>query len=536
MSIIEIQDLTFGYDGRPELVFESVSFRIDTDWRLGFTGRNGRGKTTFLKLLMGEYEYRGQIRSSVGFEYFPYPVAHPEASAMEAAKEVVAPFARWEREMERLCGKTDEASLAAYGEAMEQYLLHEGYTIEEAIRKEASLLEVKDEALGRPFGTLSCGEQTKVLLAALFLKKNRFLLLDEPTNHLDASGRGAVEAYLRTKKGFLLVSHDRALLDAVTDHTLAVNRRNIEIQKGGFSAWQAQKERRDRMEAAQNERLEKEIAQYREAAARACGWSKRAEAEKTGEGSVDRGFLGHKAAKLMKRSKAIEARSERAAEEAAGLLCNVDVSEPLTMRTHPFEGRRLAEAKGLCLRFGEKVLFEGLDFELLPGDRAALTGPNGSGKSTLLRLLLGESGAEHTGSLFVAPGLKISYIPQDTSLLRGSIREICRAGGLEESFVKALLRKMDFSREQLEGEVSGFSEGQKKKVLLAASLSRPAHLYIWDEPLNFVDVLTRLQLEEAIRRCRPTLLFVEHDRTFTENVATKCIRLEAPKAAPGCPA
>lgn len=342
-----------------------------------------------------------------------------------------------------------------------------------------------------------------------------------------------MEAYLRTKKGFLLVSHDRALLDAVTDHTLAINRKNIEIQKGSFSAWQAEKERRDRLEAARNEKLEKEIAQYREAAARASGWSKKAEAEKTGEGSVDRGFLGHKAAKLMKRSKAIGARSEKAAAEAESLLRNVDISEPLAMRTLPFEGRRLAEAKGLSIRFGEKELFHGLGFELLPGDRAALEGPNGSGKSTLLRLLLGGCSTEYTGALFVSSGLRVSYIPQDTSRLRGSIREICREEGLEESLVKALLRKMDFSREQLEGDVFGFSEGQKKKVLLAGSLSRPAHLYVWDEPLNFVDVLTRLQLEEAIRRCRPTLIFVEHDRVFVEHVATKRISLAAPPDAPG---
>lgn len=127
------------------------------------------------------------------------------------------------------------------------------------LQRELSLLDVEEEVLYRPFSTLSNGEQTKVLLATLFLKENHFLLIDEPTNHLDMNAREKVGQYLNSKKGFILVSHDRMFLDQCIDHILSINKNNIEIQKGNFSTWQQNKERQDRFELAENEKLKKEI-------------------------------------------------------------------------------------------------------------------------------------------------------------------------------------------------------------------------------------------------------------------------------------
>ena len=151
MSMINIRNLTFCYDGSYDNIFENVSFHIDTDWRLGFTGRNGRGKTTFLKLLMGEYRYSGNIDSSVSFEYFPYSVDENDMT------------------IDVIMSKAPEAQPWQ-------------------IDIELSQLGLGDEILYRPFFTLSNGERTKVLLCALFLKPNSFLLIDEPTNHLDSEG------------------------------------------------------------------------------------------------------------------------------------------------------------------------------------------------------------------------------------------------------------------------------------------------------------------------------------------------------------
>ena len=158
------------------------------------------------------------------------------------------------------------------------------------------------------------------------------------------------------------------------------------------------------------------------------------------------------------------------------------------------------------------------------GERVALVGRNGSGKSSLLRLALGEE-IPHTGLFSLASGLVVSYVPQDASFLRGSLSQFARRYELDETQFKTILRKLDFARVQFEKDLSDYSAGQKKKVLLARSLCQSAHLYVWDEPLNYIDVFSRMQLEELLRACRPAMLLVEHDQAFLEGLADKRVKL-----------
>ncbi len=522
MSQITVKELTFSYDTVYENIFENVSFQIDTDWKLGFIGRNGRGKTTFLNLLMGKYEYKGSIIASVDFDYFPFEIENRDRITMDIVKEIIAPFDEWEREMQR-CLENHEQDLNAmvrYGELQELYQIHNGYRIEELIEKELGKLQVDTSALSRSFDTLSFGERTKIMLAALFLKKNNFLLIDEPTNHLDMEGRDTLAEYLQTKKGFLLVSHDRAFLDQCIDHVLSINRANIEVQKGSFSSWYHNKELTDRYELEKNEQLKKDITGLTEAARRAAGWSDRVEASKIGMHSADRGFIGHKSAKMMKRAKSIESRKLEAIDEKKGLLKNIEQADPLKINLLDFHKHRLMEAENLCLSYGEREVARNITFQLDQGDRIAIRGRNGSGKSTLFKLLLGED-IRYTGRYQVASGMKISYVSQDTSYLKGNLRDFVLYHGLEETVFKTVLRQLDFTRNQFEKNMEEFSAGQRKKVLLAKSLAEPAHVFLWDEPLNFIDLLSRVQLEELILKYRPTMIFIEHDRVFSEKILTK---------------
>ena len=165
-----------------------------------------------------------------------------------------------------------------------------------------------------------------------------------------------------------------------------------------------------------------------------------------------------------------------------------------------------------------------MNFTIHAGDRVALAGKNGSGKSSILKLLAGEEiGFE--GSLRIGSGLITSYVPQDTSFLRGSLKDFEQGESIEGSLFRAILRKLDFSRAQFDKDMAEYSEGQKKKVLIAKSLCQNAHLYIWDEPLNFIDVVSRMQIEELLVNHKPTMIFVEHDRAFSGSVATKRIFL-----------
>lgn len=486
MSMIKVENLSFTYPGSYDPIFEHVSFQLDTSWKLGFVGRNGRGKTTFLQLLLGRYDYSGRIHSSVPFDYFPYPVRQPERPAQTVLEEVCPQAEEWE------------------------------------LLRELADLEVDWEVLERPFQTLSQGEQTKLLLAALFLNPGHFLLIDEPTNHLDSRARALVAAYLKRKSGFILVSHDRRFLDGCVDHILSLNRATIDVQSGSFSSWLENFQRQQSFESAQNQRLQKDIHRLQQASKRSSVWSDRVEASKIG--AYDKGFVGHKAAKMMKRAKALEARQQQALEEKSGLLKNVETAEALKLSPLSYHAPVLAAFSDVSIRYGERQVCPPTSFTVERGERVALEGRNGSGKSSLLRLLLGEQ-VPHSGTVTLGSGLVISYVPQDTSHLQGQLSRFAQDANIDSSLFLTILRKMGFERVQFEKDMADYSAGQKKKVLLARSLCEPAHLYVWDEPLNYIDIYSRMQIEELLQRFAPAMLFVEHDQAFRDAVATKVISL-----------
>ena len=508
MSQISVMNLTFAYEGSFDDIFENVSFSIDTDWKLGFIGRNGKGKTTFLRLLTGGYSYEGSISASTAFDYFPYAVTEVQKKLPASAflEELKSGCAEWRV----IC--------------------------------ELAQLNEDAEILYRPFETLSFGEQTKILLAVLFSGENDFLLIDEPTNHLDQDARETVKNYLSSKKGFILVSHDRDLLDACIDHVLVLNRQTIEVQSGNFSVWWENKQRKDRFVIAENEKHLKEIGRLKNAARRTAEWADKNERTKIGFNPVKehdrcitaRAYIGAKTKKMQSRVTQMSKRIDREIEEKEGLLQDLEKSVDLrlTPLSHPKD--RLVHIRDYRLQYADTPhpVFTDVTFEIHRGDRVALHGENGCGKSTLIKVILERAGFQHFGMTFTeegvcktASGLVISYVSQDTSGLTGNIAGFCNKRNLNQSLFCTILRQLDFERVQFVKNMEDYSEGQKKKVLLAASLLTPAHLYIWDEPLNYIDVFSRMQIEKLLLEYEPTLLFVEHDMRFRETVATKVVEL-----------
>lgn len=504
MAQIHVNDLTFYYDGSYDNVFEHVSFSIDTNWKLGFIGRNGKGKTTFLKLLMGQYTYNGSIDTNIVFDYFPYLITKEQMQlpAAEFMEELKVGCESW-RVICELSGLGESADI-----------------------------------LYRPFYTLSLGERTKVLLAILFSGENDFLLIDEPTNHLDQDARECVKQYLASKNGFILVSHDRDLLDACIDHCLVLNRKTIEVQSGNFSSWWENKRKKDQFAVAENEKHLKEIRKLKQASRRTAEWADKSERSKIGydplkdtDRTIDsRAYIGGKTKKMQSRVRQMERRIDREIEEKENLLQDLEAPVELKLLPLTHHKNRLVNIidYGVKYKDAEHSVFEHLTVSIHRGDRIALSGKNGCGKSTLLKMILRKQGQLcDDGSILaygiceVASGLVISYVGQDSSGLKGDITSFCRENHLELSLFFTILRQLDFDRAQFVKNLEEYSEGQKKKVLLAASLLTPAHLYIWDEPLNYIDIFSRMQIEKLILEYQPTMLFVEHDVRFREKIATR---------------
>ncbi|WP_018962130.1 ribosomal protection-like ABC-F family protein [Sporolactobacillus vineae] len=501
MGTIQIRHLTFRYETMEKPLFDDVTLQIDESWRLGLIGRNGRGKTTLLRLLQHQLTYSGMIETNLKFSYFPLPIQDP-------------------------------------AQMTRNVLIDTGQVAENEVWKaerELTRLDMDAGVLYRPFNALSPGEQTKILLAALFIDDRHFQLIDEPTNHLDQTGRNRVAGYLRQKKGFIVVSHDRHFLNQIIDHVISLDRAGISVYNGNFDTWFTAKARQDALEQRENAELKSEIKRLEKASRQKEQWSRNAERGKyagTGRSDhsdIDRGFVGHRAAKVMKRSVSLEKRSHKAISDKRKLLNNVDDRAPLTLPYQPARtGQTLITVEDLVLEQNGQALNRPLSFTLKTGERIALTGVNGAGKSTLIRALLDhrQSPLIRSGVARVHRGVRFSYLPQNFAGLSGTIENFVEERHVPYTLLLTILRKLGFERDLFHDRIEKMSMGQKRKLALARSLCEPAQLYIWDEPLNYLDVITREQIRQVISEVRPTMLIVDHDLDFINTVATRNIVLD----------
>lgn len=496
MSTIRIKNLTYGFDLQSTLLFENADLTIQTSWKLGLVGRNGRGKTTLLNLIQGKLPYTGNIEHQTNFLYFPQEVK-------------------------------DETLLT--------YQILEGFDETEywKLERELNLLAVNPEVLWLPFEQLSGGEQTKVLLAILFAQDEGFPLIDEPTNHLDLAARKLVAHYLKSKKqGFILVSHDRQLVDDVVDHILSIERNQLVLHQGNYSVYEAEKKQRDATELADNTKLKREINRLSKTADEKAQWSGSREKDKYGDphkkgsgGIGDTGAIGARAARVMKRSKAIIHRMEDQISEKEKLLKNLEKVDPLTIHVKSTHKKQWIKAENLQLFYGDRALFEPISFELNKGDRLAITGANGSGKTSLIDFLLGAFPGEVRGEVTIATNWTLSLVRQDFKDNTGTLVEFSEKRQIREEELLNHLRKLGVERSVFLNKIEQMSQGQQKRVEIAKAMLTPADIFIWDEPLNYLDVFNHQQLEQAILNANPTMIIVDHDQYFLSKIATKTIEL-----------
>lgn len=505
MSMIKVDNLTFGYESSYDNVFENVSFQIDTDWKLGLIGRNGKGKSTFLQLLMEqndnvcrpEYRYSGTITGNVCFQYFPVNI----------------PVRKWQNPVIELMDQ--------------EFPDHELWKV----IRELEYLSMEADILYRTFGSLSFGERTRVMLAYLFSDENNFLLLDEPANHLDMETRETMLRYLKRKQGFILVSHERDFLDSCVDHILAINRNSITVSKGNFSVWKENKEKQDDFELARNADLRKDIKRLESAARQSKEWADMVEKRKIGYNPVKedrfigtRAYLGEKSRRMQQRRKNLERRQREEIKEKRQLLQDIEQETELKLFPLKYRSDRLVSVDKVSIKYDLNTVCQQISFEIHNGERILLQGRNGCGKSSIIKAILGEI-VPAEGTITIGSGVKISYVSQDTSMLGGTLQKYASVRGIELSLLMTILRQLDFERVQFEKNISDYSEGQKKKLLLAASLCEQVHLYIWDEPYNFIDVFSRMQIEKLIQRFQPTMLLVEHDKYFADTIGAKTVKI-----------
>ena len=503
MALISLLNAQLAFGHVPLL--DHADFALEGSERVGLIGRNGAGKSSLLRIL-GALERADdgelQLQQGLRVAYVAQePVLAEDATVFDAVAEALAPLRALIDAYS--AGGDDLDGLQAQIEAQE------GWTWQQ--RVEETLQRLRLSPADR-IGALSGGTRKRVALAQALVARPDVLLLDEPTNHLDLDAiRWLEELLLAFKGSVVVITHDRAFLDAVATRIVELDRGKLLSYPGNFAAYQVQKEEQMAQEAAINARADKLLAQEEV-------WIRKGvEARRTrAQGRVNR-LETLRAARAGRR-------------EAVGRV-RLDVDA----RTGGYQGKLVAELQDVSLSFGDKCIVDKLNTTILRGDKIGLIGPNGAGKTTLLKLILGALEPD-SGHIQRGANLQVAYFDQMRAALDldATLEDFISPGsewieiGSRRQHVKSYLGDFLFSPARAASPVRSLSGGERNRLLLARLFARPANVLVLDEPTNDLDIDTLELLEELLQGYEGTVFLVSHDRAFLDNVVTSTLVWEGP--------
>jgi ATP-binding cassette subfamily F protein 3 len=514
------------------LLFEKVSFTVNAGERAGLIGPNGCGKTTLLKIIVGEvlpdtgsaWLSPGDLRAGYLAQALEY---EPGQTVGQVLKEAVAGLAEAERRLDELSarmaaaqGPALERLLAEYGRALEAFERLGGYGL--AARSEAVLegLDLRHVDQDTPVEILSGGQKTRLGLARLLLSGPDLLLLDEPTNHLDIEALEWLEGFLQGFRGaVIIVSHDRALLDRTVGTILELDplARTVHAYPGNYGDYVEAKEReRERHWAAYKEQQEF-IAHLQSTLAAKKGYARSIE-----QGTID--FAPRKIAKGIARKAVVQQRRLERLLESEERIDRPGRTWQMKLEflETPASGRDVLRLEGVAAGYDGQALLRDVDLTLRAGERIALVGANGTGKTTLARLVAGELDPL-AGRVRLGAGVKLGYYAQEQEDLDpGStpyetIREVA---AMDETEARTFLHYFLFGGDEAFLPVGSLSFGERARLALARLVAQGCNFLLLDEPVNHLDIPSRSRFEQAMTAFEGTVLAIVHDRYFIERVAT----------------
>jgi ATP-binding cassette, subfamily F, member 3 len=518
-------------------VLEDASLTIYPGDRISLVGQNGAGKTSLFRILKGRLAPdSGEVSLSRGVRigYLEQDFAGMEETqkriCMEVALEPFGPLIELEKRIETLASELGEAGesertsklLADLGEAQQRFEVLGGYEFRTRTQSTLMGLGLPESYWERRVSEMSAGQRVRLALARLLLEDHDLILFDEPTNHLDVPAREWLEGHLASlDAAYVVASHDRRFLDAVSSKVANIDRGKLTVYSGDYTTFRRQLEQAEDEGWRRYEKSRKLAKKLQRQAQDYQRWSDAGEKKK--RGAADKGFVGHKAAKVMKRSLVARRRMEEAVENAR--TEKPFQKEAVKIEFGSSKGRSLVRAEDIVVGYSaEHPLTRELSFDLSAGDRLAVLGPNGCGKTALLRTVLGEIPPLH-GDVRLTPSSKIGYFDQDNCLVPPGVTalEAVLGTGRDETLVRTVMGRMGVRRETVNKKVAKLSSGERAKVLMAGLILGDNNLLVLDEPTNYLDIETQDVLLEALRDFPGGILFVSHDRYFVEELATETL-------------
>jgi len=519
-------------------VLEEVSLTVYPGDRISLTGGNGCGKTTLLRMLIGAVKPdSGNVSLARGLRlgYLEQDFAGleeaPGRSCLDAALEPFRKLIELESRINHLSaalGETDGEEqaklLEELGVAQQRFEAGNGYGFRPRAEVTLNGLGLPEEFWERTVAELSAGQRMRLALGRMLLGEHDLILLDEPTNHLDVPTREWLEEHLlSTHTAYVIVSHDRRFLDTVASKVAHLDRGSLKLYTGNYSAFRRQLQRSEEEGWRNYEKNQKLARRLQRQANEYRNWSGAKEKEK--RGAADKGFVGHRSAKLMKRALHAQRRMEETAENARSE--KPFEKDPVKIQFASTRGRNLLTVENLAVGHGEP-LADGISFHLEAGDSLAVVGPNGCGKTSLLRTILDEMPLL-AGSTRLSPSARVGYFDQDNRrILRGrTALEAVLEAGCDETLARTVMGRMGVRRETVNKSAGRLSSGERAKTLLAKLILGGHNLLVLDEPTNHLDIETQDVLLEALAEFPGAMLFVSHDRYFVDALATQRLEMEA---------
>ena len=513
--VYTMQRLGKAYAGGKE-VLKDISLSFLPGAKIGVLGLNGAGKSTLLKIMAGvETEFSGEAWPADGIN-IGYLAQEPELDAsmnvagnvlsgMGKAKQLIDRFNEVSAQFaEELSDDEMNDLIAEQADLQEKIDAVDGWNLERRAEIAMDALRVPDS--GADVTKLSGGERRRVALCKLLLSAPDMLLLDEPTNHLDAESVAWLQRFLHDFPGTVVtITHDRYFLDEVAGWILELDRGHGIPYQGNYSGWLEQKQKRLEQEGRAEDSRVKSLSRELE-------WVR----------SAPKARQSKSKARLNAYEKLLEQDRERRSE-----------TTKITIPAGPRLGDVVIEANGLEKGFGDKLLFEGVDFSLPPGGIVGVIGPNGAGKSTLFKLLTSQEDLDK-GALRLGETVKLGYVDQSRDDLDDSktVWEVI-SGGLDELELgrrtmpsRAYVSLFNFKGSDQQKRVGQLSGGERNRVHLARMLKSEANVLLLDEPTNDLDVDTLRALEEALLDFAGCAVVVSHDRWFLDRIATHILAFE----------
>jgi macrolide transport system ATP-binding/permease protein len=513
-------------------VLNQVSLTLNAGERVGLVGANGVGKSTLLKIIIGDIETdSGSVMITPGAQvgYLPQAIASFEgrtvddliADSMRHLRDLESQMRALEQQMETASNGKLDALMLEYGDVTEQYERYGGYEIDHRVDAILDGLHVGYIPLDRPFATLSGGEKARVGLAMLLLQAPDVLLLDEPTNHLDFASLGWLEGYLQGYRGgILIVSHDREFLNRTVNAIVEIDEhtRTARRYSGNYDAYHTAKIQERRKWEADFERQQEEIKALRlemkETARRNSNYRAHTDSDK---------YIRN--AKIATHDHTVSKRVHAAEEKLKRIEANPLPRPPEPLHFDPafdpqlLKGRMPMIVSGVTKAFGERVVLNDISFTLGLPSRVVLVGPNGAGKTTLLKILVGTDKPD-SGKVYLNPAVKVGYLDQESANLdlTKTVLEAFTEGMeyTQQQLITILLRGGLFRYDDLSKQVGQLSSGQRRKLQIARLIAGKANLLVLDEPTNYVSFDVLEGLEEALRDFPGPVIAASHDRRFIE--------------------